>query len=125
MALREALISTPHSLAPQGAGPKGVLRKLAVGTTAQSFDLTAWKGRLIRINVTGAANYRFALLTGDALDVTTESVTASAPVAAGAGQITGASSVDRVVPNTTINGETVFLRIAAVTGTIDVCVEAS
>jgi hypothetical protein len=130
MTLVPAFVTDASALNPQPAGIQGVLRDNAVTTTAVSFDLTAWAGRVVVIAVTGAADYRFATTTGASLDIATEHATASTASTTGAniaGILPAAGRWPFTVPRTNGQGNAatgrIFLRIASVTGTIDVAVE--
>lgn len=95
----------------------------AVTTTATSFTLTPWNGRLVAVTITGAAFYRWATATSATLDTTTERTNASAAVNL---DIAGRLPEGRhtlTVPKVDGGSDAVFLRIAATTGTIDVRVE--
>ena len=128
MALVRCQVTESASLSPQGQVDGG-LRDNSVGTTAVSFDLTAWAGRMVTISVTGGADYRFAETTGATLDVSTEHSTASTATSTGAAladMLPAAGRWSLVVPRTERNGTgstgKVYLRIAAFTSTINVSI---
>jgi hypothetical protein len=128
MALVRCQVSESASLSPQGQ-TDGALRDNSVGTTAVSFDVTQWAGRIIWVTVTGGADYRFAETTGATLDVATEHAVASTATTTGAAladMLPAAGKWPMVVPRTERNGTgatgKVWLRIAAFTGTINVSV---
>lgn len=130
MALKEGVISDSSSRSIGGAGIAGALCDLAVPTTAVSFDLTQWMDRMVIITITGNARYRWAEATNATLDVATEHATASTASTTGAnigGMLIGPGAHHKVVPRSTggkgASTGLVFLRIAAVSGTIDVTIE--
>lgn len=103
----------------QGAGFGG-LCDLNVGTTAVSFDLSAWAGQYVEITCDGDdAFYRFAETTGADVDVTTELLDAADAETTGAdiaGRIFDGTPKPVMVPTSTSGN--VFLRIRAASGTI-------
>lgn len=128
MTLVRCQVSESAALSPQGQ-TSGALRDNAVTTTAVSFDVTAWQGRMITISVTGGADYRFAETTGATLDVSTEHAVASTAGTTGAALADMLPSAGRwslVVPRSEVNGAgttgKVWLRIASFTGTINVSI---
>lgn len=130
MTLTPGQISEGSARSVGGAGIVGSLYDAAVPTTAVSFDLTAWQGRFVIITITGNARYRWAEATGATLDVATEHGTASTASTTGmdiGGLLIGPGAHHKVVPISNRKGNAqvglVFLRIAAVSGTIDVAVE--
>lgn len=129
MALIEAHVTESQALSPQGQF-RGALRDNAVTTTAASFDVTAWRGRVIWVTVTAAANYRFAETTGATLDVSTEHAVADTAASTGAAIadiLPAAGKWPMVVPTYSGAGANattgkIYLRIAAASGTVDVAV---
>jgi hypothetical protein len=119
MALHAPQASRGAAESVRGAGPGG-LCDLNVGTTAVSFDLSAWAGQYIEITCDGDdAFYRFAELTTATVDVTTEHLDAATAGTTGAniaGRIFDRSPKPVMVP--TSDSRKVFLRIRAVSGTI-------
>lgn len=100
----------------------GGLCDLNVGTTAVSFDLTAWAGQIIEITVDGDdAFWRFADTTGATVDVTTEHLDAATADTTGAniaGRIFDGTTKTATVPKSHGAAGKVFLRIRAASGTI-------
>jgi hypothetical protein len=128
MSLIEASVSDAAARTPQGQF-RGAMRSNGVDTTAHSFDVTAWSGRIIWVTVTGRADYRFAETTGASLDVSTEHLVASTAHTTGAAiadilPAAGKWPITVPLANGTGNAATgrIFLRIAADDGTIDVAV---
>jgi hypothetical protein len=119
MALRFASASRGGADSVQGPGLGG-LCDLNVGTTAVSFDLSAWAGQYIEITCDGDdAFWRFAETTGATVDVTTEHATAATAESTGAniaGRIFDGQPKHVMVPTSTSGN--VFLRIRAASGTI-------
>jgi hypothetical protein len=133
MSFRAVSISEAAAQSVQGAGIYGGLCDLAVSTTKTFFDLTAWKGRCITVSVTGDAYYKWAHVTGETLDITTEHLVASTAGTTGA-DIAGRleeGSTPLVVPmpypsaTPTAGDAVVGLLIAAVASTIDVRIHPS
>ena len=133
MSFKPASISEGAAYSVQGAGIYGGLCDLAVSTTKTFFDLTAWKGRCITVSVTGDAYYKWAHVSSETLDITTELLTATTAGTTGiniAGRLEeGATTL--VVPfpipagTPTANDAIVGLLIAAVASTVDVRIHPS
>jgi hypothetical protein len=129
MSLLEAQVADASANSVQGAGIRGGLCKLAVTTTKQFFTLTAWRGRLINVQVTGDGYYKFDHVSSGTLDISSEPVTAEAVVTATTANIAGrlyAGPNYLTVPvpiasaTPVATDSVVGILVAAVSGTIDV-----
>ncbi len=124
MALIESPISPAAARSVQGPGIRNTVADYAVTTTKTFFDLTAWEGRPVIIQITGAARWRWAQAAGDTLDVATEQLDAAVGVTDGAGILPAPGEYPKVVPRRSpaTNSAKVGLLIAAAAGSIDVVV---
>ncbi len=117
-------VDTMQDRVLRGAGAvEGALFDGGVSTTASDFTMTAWLGQYIAITVTGDAYYRWCEAGGDAFDYTTEQKVA-ASAAANQG-IVGRLPTGRHMLQVPHGDGAILLKVAAVSGTIDVRIERS